>query len=206
MFGENIGGNAEVTKTAIFCILVQFHVKQLQKISAAKKLDTEFYSFEEYLTLEVNAENKNEFHDGRIYAMSGGTFRHEVIANNVGSVLRDAAKEKKGKCIPTNSNLKVYINPILIVEVLSKNTAAYDRGEKFRSYQQRASFKEYLIVSQEQPKVECFYREEENLWRISYAVGLDKSIHLHSLDCEIPLTEIYVFIEFEDGIQTELDL
>lgn len=70
----------------------------------------------------------------------------------------------------------------------------------------RKSFKEYLIVSQEQPKVECFYREEENLWRISYAVGLDKSIHLHSLNCDIPLTEIYAFIEFEDGVQTELEL
>ena len=203
-------------------------------MSAAEKLDSKRYTFEEYLTLEEKAEHKSEYHNGRIYAMSGGTYRHGVIANNMGGILRDIAKGKGGKCTPTNSDVKVYIeklnkavypdammicgepefkdknkiillNPILIVEVLSKGTASYDRGEKFRMYQQLPSFKEYLIVSQDQPKVECFYRESKDLWRISYAVGLDKTIHLYSMDCDIPLTEVYSFIAFEEGVQTELD-
>jgi len=203
-------------------------------MGAAEKLNPESYTFEEYLALEKKAEFKSEFHNGQIYAMSGGSFAHSIIGGNMTTALNKQIETKGRKCRASNSDLMVYIesvnknvypdvavvcdkpkfkdknkiillNPILIVEVLSKSTAAYDRGEKFRNYQELPSFKEYLLVSQNQPKVECFYRESEDLWRISYAVGLDKSIHLYSLDCDIPLTEIYSFIEFEEGIQMEFD-
>ncbi|MFK7908916.1 MAG: Uma2 family endonuclease [Chitinophagales bacterium] len=203
-------------------------------MSAGEKLNPEPYTFEEYLALEEKTEHKSEYHNGRIYAMLGGSFSHSIIGGNMTTALNKQIEANGKKCRASNSDLMVYIesvnksvypdvavvcdkpefkdknkiillNPMLIVEVLSKSTAAYDRGEKFRMYQQLPSFKEYLIVSQDQPKVECFYRESKDLWRISYAVGLDKSIHLYSMDCDIPLTEIYSFIEFEEGVQTELD-
>ena len=203
-------------------------------MGAAEKIKTKYYTFEEYLTLEEKAEHRSEYHDGQILAMSGGTFDHGVIGGNVTTALNKALEKKGSNCRATNSDVKVYIekvnkgmypdamvvcgkpefkdknkvvviNPTLIVEVLSQSTAAYDRGPKFRAYQHLSSFKEYLIINQSQPKVEAFYREDTDLWRISYAVGLDKSIHLYSLDCDIPLTEIYAFIEFPEGVQTELD-
>lgn len=201
----------------------------------AERLKKDFYTFEEYLALEEKADYKSEYHNGQILAMSGGTFVHGIIGGNVTTALNKACEKKGSHCRATNSDVKVYVekvnkslypdtmvvcgkpefkgksksiitNPILVVEVLSDSTVAYDRGEKFRIYQQLPSFKEYLIVSQDQPRVECFYREENDLWRISYAVGLDKTIRLHSLAIDLPLAEIYTFIEFEGGVQGVLDL
>lgn len=193
------------------------------------------YTFEEFLALELTADYKSEYHNGQIFAMSGGKHRHGVIANNIGAALREVIKAKGKKCMPSNSDVLVYVealnkglypdamvvcgdtqyktnsevavlNPLLIVEVLSKSTASYDRSEKFQYYRHIPSFQEYILVSQDQPKVECFYKAENGLWHISFYTGLDKVIQLRSIDCEISVAEFYTFLDFPDGVQTVLDL
>lgn len=194
-----------------------------------------YYTFEEFLVLEQSAEYKSEYHNGQIFAMSGGKHRHGIIANNVGGMLMQVLKQKNGQCRPNNSDVLVYIealnkglypdamvvcgetkyktdsevavmNPVLIVEVLSKSTASYDRSEKFQYYRHIPTFQEYVLVSQDQPKVECFYKDQNGSWHISFYVGLDKTVQLRSIDCEIAVTDFYAFLDFPDGIQTVLEL
>lgn len=91
------------------------------------------------------------------------------------------------------------LNPLLIVEVLSPSTEAYDRGEKFRKYRSLASFCEYLLVSQTEPYIEQYHNLDCNsndrwLWQVHS--HLERAIVLHSLNVEIPLTEIYRRINF----------
>jgi len=183
------------------------------------------YTFEEYLVLEERTPYKSEFQKGKIVSMSGGSFDHNTIAQNTGTALSNELKRKTKKCRVANSDQKVYIadydkavypdvsvycdkpnfykdrkdvltNPLLIVEVLSKSTEDYDRGKKFTQYRSLPSFKEYVLISQKQAKVETWYKQEENVWRISNAEGLDASIHLFSLDLDIQLSDIFYLIDF----------
>ena len=98
------------------------------------------------------------------------------------------------------------ISPILIIEVLSPSTADFDRGTKFNRYRSLESLQEYVLISQDKPKIESWYREEKNLWRISNAIGLEAKVQLHSIDCEIALADIYYLIDGLKDVQMELDL
>lgn len=182
-------------------------------------------SIEEYRNLEIETDIRYEFHDGYVYAMAGGTLNHGIITGNVFGELRDALRKKDNGCFPLNSEVKLYVdqlnsffypdamticgqaekaskekeaitNPILIVEVLSQSTAAYDRGDKFYFYRQIPSLQEYILIEQETAKVEVFKREGD-LWRISNAIGLESSITLESLQITLQLTEIYRNVELE---------
>lgn len=89
------------------------------------------------------------------------------------------------------------INPTLIVEVLSSTMEAYDRGEKFACYRQIESLREYVLVSQNQPRVECFTRQLDGTWNYMAVEGLEATIHLASINCELKLAEIYDKVRFE---------
>lgn len=189
-------------------------------MSAAKKLAEQQYTLQEYLELEQNAEYKSEFWDGTIVAMAGGTPNHNKIGNSIGTAIDIELDKKNKNCTVYSSDQKVFIpdfnrgvypdcmalcgeeemhedsnaiiiNPSLIIEVLSKSTKEFDSNEKFEGYRSIPSFKEYVLVWQTIPKVQSWYKEENNLWRISRAFGLDKTIKLYSIDCEIALKDIY---------------
>lgn len=184
------------------------------------------FTFEEYLVKEKAAEYKSEYHDGKIVAMAGGSFDHNTIGQNAGNAISNQLKAKKKKCRVANSDQKVFIasydkgiypdvsvfcdkpkfhknrkdvltNPILVVEVLSPSTEDYDRGKKFTQYRSLPSFKEYVLIAQNEAKIESWYKQEENVWRISNAKGLDSSIYLYSLDIEITLSDIYYLVDFD---------
>lgn len=149
------------------------------------------YTFEEYLELERNSEEKHEFRGGRIVAMSGGTARHSALALNVGYAVRGT---RPAGCTTFQSDMRVrvaatnqavypdvsmvcgaieydpndpagttIINPVLIVEVLSRTTEQYDRGEKWMHYQRIPHLQEYVLVSP-QPRVEVFRRTPSGTW------------------------------------------
>lgn len=92
------------------------------------------------------------------------------------------------------------LNPLLIVEVLSPSTEGYDRGDKFRKYRSIPSFCEYLLVSQVDPYVEQYYqldRQNNNdRWQLQICDRLEQTIHLQSLNLELPMSEIYRRIKF----------
>jgi Uma2 family endonuclease len=88
------------------------------------------------------------------------------------------------------------VNPTLLVEVLSRSTEAYDRGEKFGHYRQIATLREYLLVSQKEPKIERFLRNDDGTWTLTEVAGLDATLSLPSLGVEISLREVYDKVDF----------
>ncbi|MFK7982418.1 MAG: Uma2 family endonuclease [Saprospiraceae bacterium] len=189
-------------------------------MGAIEKLEDRKYTLEEYLALEEVAEYKSEFWDGTIVAMAGGKPNHNKIANSIGRVIENELDKKNKNCSTFNSDQKVFIpkfnhgvypdcmvicgeeelhgkstamvtNPSLIIEVLSKSTKEYDKGEKFEGYRSLPSFKEYVLIWQTIPKVQSWYKEAEDLWRISSVFGLDKTIELYSIGCTLQLKDIY---------------
>jgi Uma2 family endonuclease len=96
----------------------------------------------------------------------------------------------------------VLLNPTVLVEVLSPGTEAFDRGEKFRRYRTHLeSFSDYVLVSQDQPFVEHFRRQPAGQWLYSGVEGLEASLYLESIDCWLPLVEVYERIEFQADLQ-----
>ena len=87
-------------------------------------------------------------------------------------------------------------NPVVIFEVLSKSTEAYDRGAKFALYRGIRSLREYVLVSQAKPAVERFLRREDGSWSFHESAGMDAMLTIESLGCEIALADIYDQVEF----------
>jgi Uma2 family endonuclease len=177
----------------------------------------------EYLRLEREAETKSEYFDGEMFAMAGGTRSHSLIASNFLSELSRALKNKD--CVAYNSDLRIKIeatglltypdisvvcgqerfldemedtllNPLLIVEVLSPSTEAYDRGKKFEHYRQMPSCQEFLLVSQTEPRVEQFVRQSSGEWLLKEVSGMEGSVMLTSVDVRISLAEIFLKVQF----------
>jgi Uma2 family endonuclease len=182
-------------------------------------------SFEDYLKKEEKSLSKNEFINGILRTMPGGTYNHNKIALQVGAALLDLVNELEKPYDVCNSDMKIYIpsknhglypdavvvcevpeywngrtdvivNPLLVVEVLSSSTEKYDRGDKFMEYKTLPSFKEYVLIQQDKPHVESMYREEPTLWRETIVSDLNEGIFLGSIGGKIDLKKIYRNIQF----------
>ena len=186
-----------------------------------------YYTMEQYAALEDEAIYKSEFIAGRIYAMSGGTPKHSLIAANI---ISEASRLfRRGPCQVYTSDLRVgimpldvetypdvtivcgephinpfdknsIINPSVIFEVLSPSTERYDRGEKWARYRRLDSLQEYLLVSQDTPQVEQYVRQNDGTWTFTFAEGLDLASVVTVLGVTLPLTEIYDRITFPEAV------
>jgi Uma2 family endonuclease len=175
------------------------------------------YTAEDYLTLERNAPYKSEFHDGEIYAMTGASRQHNLIAFNIAGELRDQLKNRPCEAYISDMRVKAatarsyhypditvvcgtpqfedahvdtLLNPTVLIEVLSPSTEAYDRGGKFAHYRKIASLCEYLLVTQDQPSIERYLRQGD-VWLLTEAVELDATVSLESIGCTLNLREVY---------------
>jgi len=101
-----------------------------------------------------------------------------------------------GEPIYHDEQRDVLINPKLIVEVLSPSTEAYDRDEKFRRYQELESFTDYLLISQERPRVEHFAKQPDGQWVYHIETDPTGSLFILSVNCRIPLSEVYEWVSF----------
>lgn len=180
---------------------------------------------EEYLAFERKATTKHEYLNGQIVAMSGASFAHNFITANTANQLYNQLID--GECQVATSDMRVKVteidsyfypdvvvvcgapraeddtfdtllNPTLIVEVLSPSTESYDRGEKFEHYQQIASLKDYILISQDEVHVEYYYRQE-NEWLQTEFQGLEDVLSLLSIGCELRLSDIYRRVEIASG-------
>ena len=176
----------------------------------------------EYLDLERRLESRNEFFGGEMFAMSGGTPLHSQIAANLVREFGNQLKQRD--CIVYNSDLRLkveatglftypdlsvvcgplqfapgtddtVVNPTLIVELLSDSTEAYDRGKKFENYRQIPELREYLLVSQKEPRIEQFVRQENEQWLLREAAGLAATLSLPSLEINISLAEVFAGVQ-----------
>ncbi len=182
-----------------------------------------FLSPEEYLTWEEDQEEKHEYLNGRIYAMSGATGEHNRITFNL-AALGPQLRGRSCEGFTTDMRLKVsptglytypdmtvvcgsadfdrrfktatLLNPTLIIEVLSDATEAHDRGEKFAHYRRLESLRGYLMISTRSPRLEHYQRQEAGLWLLNAETDLDKLIALPEIACTLPLEEVYYRIDF----------
>jgi Uma2 family endonuclease len=173
---------------------------------------------EEYLTIERQAEFRSEYVDGVMYEMAGGSEAHNLISGNVVTALNIQLRDTPCKVYPSDMKVRepgarkfhypdvsvvcgetqftdqhrdVVLNPLLIVEVLSDSTAAYDRGKKFQSYQRINSLQEYLLIAQDEQVVEKFVRQPDDSWRYTKVAAVDETIGLSSVNCQLALSDIY---------------
>ena|SRR2546421_1724796 len=177
---------------------------------------------EEYLALERQAEFRSEFLAGEMFAMAGASRRHNRIVTNLVAALDNQLRARPCNVYSNDMRLKVQstglftypdvvvtcgeerfadgandvlLNPLVIIEVLSDSTEAYDRGKKFENYQQIESLKEYLLVSQHSQRVEQFVRQNSKNWVYSESHEAGESIKLQSIECELKLEDIYLKVE-----------
>jgi Uma2 family endonuclease len=170
---------------------------------------------EEYLSFERAAEEKHEYVDGEIFAMSGASWAHSRIAMNIGSELTGALLD--GPCAAVGSDVKikagtsyrrpdvavvcgdpifdddahdVVLNPKVVVEVLSDSTERYDRGDKFRAYGRIATVTDYILVSQKEVLVEHFHRASDGGWNYRQ-LGPGDELVLESVGCAIGVDAFY---------------
>jgi Uma2 family endonuclease len=90
-------------------------------------------------------------------------------------------------------------NPVVIIEVLSPTTEAFDRGKKFMHYQSITSLQDYILIAQEQSLIERFARQPDGKWLLEFAIALEDTLTLASIGCALPLAEVYEQVEFEGG-------
>ncbi len=172
---------------------------------------------EEYLRIEREAQTKSEFFDGQMFAMSGGSLNHSFIASRLIAIFD---RQVSGSCRVSTSDLRIHIpafktytypdclilcgepqlvsdqkdnllNPMLIVEVLSPSSEAYDRGKKFEMYRSIASLREYLLIHQDRRHVEHYSRQEEDSWLLRECFGSEATVSIARLSVEISLAELY---------------
>lgn len=176
---------------------------------------------EEYFTWEEKQLEKHELIDGQVYAMTGGSVNHSRIAIRFATMV-DTHLDASS-CIIGNSDLRVnivgtnnytypdisvtcddrdktttqYITyPCLIIEVLSKTTEAYDRGGKFRMYQNNPVLKDYLLVSSTAMEIDLYHKNDAGQWMIiNYGEG--DTIELKSINLSFPIQQIYRGLNLE---------
>ena len=189
-----------------------------------KDVTQHYYSLEEYFALEDASDARFEYWDGDILCMNGGNRAHGTISSNVHYSL--AAGLRGGKCRAYTGDMAVYtptllpyrypdasvvcgepefkhikghdalVNPVVVVEVLSPSTAKLDEGPKFVAYQAVATLHEYLLVSQDEPRVTRYTRLGGDSWERRDVADLDASLELESIGCALKLRDLYDGVTF----------
>ena len=178
---------------------------------------------QEYLRRERAAETKTEFIGGQLYAMAGASRHHlrivnrvtvhlerqmtgspcEVMFNDVRVKINEAGDYVYPDAVVVcggeweDSSFDTLLNPTIIIEVLSSSTAGRDHSDKWLRYQQMPSLSDYLMISQNEMRVEHFTRQNENLWLYSIFQAPDATIELQSVNCRLRLSEIYERVHFD---------
>ena len=182
------------------------------------------YTLAEYLAIERDSEVKHEYLNGRIYAMSGASPNHNRIEINL---IREISTQLRGRrCEMFGGNMRVRVpetglhtypdasalcgeprfvhdvldhllNPTVVFEVLSKSTAAYDRGEKFEHYRKIPTFQEYVLLEQDRARAEHYVRTgvSGDQWGLTVVRGLDATLELPVIGCTLSLRDVYDRVE-----------
>jgi Uma2 family endonuclease len=176
---------------------------------------------EEYLEMEEKSEIKHEYIDGYVYAMAGANDPHVTITGNAFALIRSHLRGTG--CRVYFADMKARIDslncfyypdvmvtcdprdiqtpdrkrfPKLIIEVISKSTEGFDRGDKFADYQQLESLEEYVLVSTERQRLDCFRRNHEGLWIFKSYSGDREKFQLFSINFEGEFTDLYEDVSF----------
>lgn len=176
------------------------------------------FTIKEYLEREKLAKSKHEFYEGEIFAMAGASTRHNIIFSNV---FVDIGYKLKGKpCRPFGSDMRIHIpenslftypdisifcgepfhspededtiiQPVVLMEILSKSNREYDRNQKFGLYKAIPTLKEYITIDSEAVMVEAFRLNEQKEWKRQGYKKFAQSLTINTVGVSISLEEIY---------------
>ena len=179
---------------------------------------------EDYLALDRESDVRLEYFNGNVYAMVGASEAHIDIVTTLTALLYGALR---GRCKTYNADMRVnmnpegkyaypdltvvcgtpefrddtsaatLLNPTVIIEVLSESTELYDLKVKFHSYQQIASLQGYVLIAQDEPRIEVYARHTEDAWLLTQAKSLQDSIKLPAIDLTLQLSEVYAQVTFD---------
>ena len=177
----------------------------------------------EYLAIERDVQNRHEFYRGEMFAMGGASRAHNQIALNLARLLGNEFADRKCtvyvsdmRVLVSDSGLYTYpdlvitcespefedehvdtlLNPQVVIEILSNSTEVYDRGKKFEHYRQISSLKDYILVSQDHAQIDHFNFSAQGRWVLTDASGLQASLAIETIDCQLVLAEVYAKVEF----------
>ena len=187
--------------------------------------ETKNYTHEEYLELEIASETRNEYRNGEIIPMTGGTPDHNKISGNLYIILSLALKRKPYETFHVDQRLWIpevslytypdvmvlqkplelqtgrkdtVLNPCFIAEVLSKSTQNYDRSEKFASYRTIPTFQEYLLIDQYRIHVEHYVKTDVNQWIFSEYDDPNITLSFSNFETQILIADLYENIDFNN--------
>ncbi len=185
-------------------------------------LPEHYLSLEQYFTLEETSGVKHEYFRGAIFAMTGASENHNLITMAIGSNLDGQLAATPCRPYPSDFRLKIetvplytypdlsvicgethladgrqdtFVNPTVLIEVLSESTEAYDRGRKAEYYRTIPSLQEFLLIAQDRPHVECF-RRHDHIWQFTEFSTLSDEVALDSIGCTLSLAAIYKRVHF----------
>lgn len=181
-----------------------------------------FLTPEEYLEIERKAEFRSEYYAGEMFALAGASDAPNLIAGNIFAALHRQLADRPCNVYQSDMRVKIsktglytypdvvavcgeelfddnhrdlLLNPVVIVEVLSESTEAYDRGKKFEHYQQIESLAEYLLVAQEPHRIERYVRQTAGQWLYSDAHDAEDVLTLETIDCRLALKDVYAKVK-----------
>ncbi len=178
---------------------------------------------EEYLHCERKADFRSEYFQGEMFAMASASANHNLIVLHTGASLRDQLKKRPCRVYPSDLKLRieatglytypdvsivcgepqlesnhgdVLLNPIVLVEVLSDSTEAYDRGKKFQHYRTIPSLKHYVLIAQDRHSIDCFTRTSDESWLLTSCQSFEEKVELSAIECELAASEVYDKVAF----------
>jgi Uma2 family endonuclease len=177
-----------------------------------------YVSPEEYLRLERQSEYKSEYVNGEVFAMTGASHKHNLVAGNIFGELRQQLKGRQCEAYVGDMRVKVtatglytypdvvvvcgepkfedeyvdtLLNPTLLVEVLSQSTERYDRIAKSSYYRTLDSLAEHLLVAQDEVRLEQYVKQANGQWLLFECSSIDAAIELESIGCTLALRDVY---------------
>ena len=174
---------------------------------------------EQYLRLDEAAGRKSEYHDGELFPIVDATPSHSTLAFNVAAILHSRLKKGcAGMIAPrvcASPTLFVYpdaaiicgdaqltadslTNPRTVIDILSPCTEGFDAGGKFKLYQLLPSFEEYLLIAQDQPRVDLFRKQSPNHWSLEIIQGLDQTVLLGVAENAFSLADLYAGVTLSE--------
>lgn len=198
----------------------------------ARQNDSFRMSESEYLAFERQSEVKHEYLNDEVRAMRGANWEHNQIFGATFATLYAQLRGKGCQVNPSDQRVKVMdtglmtypdlsitcgepkfageefdtlVNPIVIIEILSPSTEGYDRGAKFQHYHEIDTLREYILISQDQARIEGYRKGDDDKWVLIDVIGLDAKYEILTVDCVLALRDVYENITFptDDDIANE---
>jgi Uma2 family endonuclease len=191
------------------------HVKTKPAVESAMGLPLEKYvmTAAEFIDWEATQAEKQEFYHGEVFATTGARQTHNIVAINLGTLLKTFLRGTQCRALMTDMRIQVAENvfypdilvtcdpddlkadlvmhhPRVIIEILSPNTAAFDRGDKFAAYRQIASLQEYVLIDPDTHHIDVYRRMPENDWLLA-ASEAAHGLRLKCLDFHATLAEVF---------------